>query len=262
MTFASATAVTDRGDGTFAVEIAEGWEIAGNANGGYLLAIAARAVTVATGRPDPVTLTAHFLAPGRPGPATVAVDVLRSGGRHSTAQFVLAADDRPLLAGIATTTELHVRAGPIRIEVEPPELPPPEDCVLLVPGDPLPPPFVGQIEVRLHPDDAPFRGTPSGLALVRGWFRLRDGEPLDSIALVQAVDAFPPTSFNAKLPVSWTPTVELTAHVRRHACDGWLACAFSTRNIAGGYLETDGEIWDEAGSLVAQSRQLQLIPAQ
>ena len=42
---------------------------------------------------------------------------------------------------------------------------------------------------------------------------------------------------------------------------GWLACAFSTRNIAGGYLETDGEIWDEAGSLVAQSRQLQLVPS-
>ena len=261
MSFGSATAVTDRGDGTFAVEIAEGWEIAGNANGGYLLAIAARAVMVATGRPDPVTITGHFLAPGRPGPATVAVDVLRSGGRHSTAQFVVAADDRPLLAGIATTTELHVRAGPTRIEIEPPELPPPEDCVLLVPGDPLPPPFVGQVEVRLHPDDAPFRGTPSGLARMRGWFRLRDGEPLDSIALVQAVDAFPPTSFNAKLPVSWTPTVELTAHVRRHACDGWLACAFSTRNIAGGYLETDGEIWDEAGSLVAQSRQLQLVPS-
>jgi acyl-CoA thioesterase len=261
VTFAAATAVTDRGDGTFAAEIAEGWEIAGNANGGYLLAIAARAVTVATGRPDPVTITAHFLAPGRPGPATVAVDVLRAGGRHSTAQFVLATGDRPLLAGIATTTELHAHSGPIRVEVDPPDLLPPDECVLLVPGDPLPPPFVGRVEVRLHPDDAPFRGTPSGEARMRGWFRLRDGEQLDSIALVQAVDAFPPTSFNAQLPVSWTPTVELTAHVRRHACDGWLACAFSTHNIAGGYLETDGEIWDEAGSLVAQSRQLQLVPS-
>jgi len=92
--------------------------------------------------------------------------------------------------------------------------------------------------------------------------QLHPGRNLDIVTLVQAVDAFPPTSFNANLPVTWTPTVELTAHVRRHACDGWLACAFSTRNIAGGYLETDGEIWDEAGSLVAQSRQLQLVPSQ
>jgi len=260
MSFASATAVIARDDGTFAAEITDGWETAGNANGGYLLAIAARAVTVATSRPDPVTITAHFLAPGRTGPATVAVDTLRAGGRHSTAFFSLAEAERTLLSGIATTTDLRVDAGPLLVDVAPPELPPPDACVLLVPGDPLPPPFVGQVEVRLHPDDAPFRGSPSGVARMRGWFRLRDGEPLDSIALVQAVDAFPPTSFNANLPVSWTPTVELTAHVRRHACDGWLACTFSTRNIAGGYLETDGEIWDEAGSLVAQSRQLQLVP--
>ena len=55
---------------------------------------------------------------------------------------------------------------------------------------------------------------------MRGWFRLRDDEPLDTLALVLAVDAFPPTSFNASLPVGWTPTVELTAHVRRARSDG------------------------------------------
>ena len=148
------------------------------------------------------------------------------------------------------------------IDVAPPELPPPDECVLLVPGDPLPPPFVGMVEVRLHPDDAPFRGAPSGVARMRGWFRLRDGEELDSIALVQAVDAFPPTSFNAKVAGELDPDGRV--HCTRPpatACDGWLASAFSTRNIAGGYLETDGEIWDEAGSLVAQSRQLQLVPS-
>jgi acyl-CoA thioesterase len=261
MTFAAATAVTARDDGTYGAEINAGWEIAGNANGGYLLAIAARAVTVATARPDPVTITAHYLAPGHPGPATISVDVIRSGGRHSTALFALADPYRTVLAGIATTTELRTSGGPLLVDVTPPDLPPPEECVLLVPGDPLPPPFAGRVEVRLHPDDARFGGEPSGVARMRGWFRLRNGETLDSIALVQAVDALPPTSFNANLPVSWTPTVELTAHVRRHACDGYLACAFSTRNIAGGYLETDGEIWDEAGALVAQSRQLQLVPA-
>ena len=263
MTFASATAVTARGNGVYEAEIADGWVIAGNANGGYLLAIAARAVTVATGRPDPVTITGHFLAPGQPGPATVTVDVLRAGGRHSTARYSVAAGDRSsLLAGVATTTELRRDAGPTQVDVEPPDLPPPDECEVIEPGDQFPPPFMGKVEVRLHPDDAGFRAAPSGVARMRGWFRLRDGEPLDSIALVMVVDALPPTSFNARLPVNWTPTVELTAHVRRHAVDGWLACAFATRNISGGYLETDGEIWDESGSLVAQSRQLQLVPSQ
>ena len=67
----------------------------------------------------------------------------------------------------------------------------------------------------MHPDDAGFsRGRPSGEMQLRGWFRLPDDQPLDTLALVLATDAYPPTIFNADLPVAWTPTVELTAHVR------------------------------------------------
>ena len=261
MTFAAATAVTARDENTFDAEITAGWEIAGNANGGYLLAIAARAVTAATGRPDPVTITGHFLAPGHAGPATVAVDVIRRGARHATATFTMTAEERTLLVGVATTTDLAAASGPTLVDATHPDLPSPDECAPLEPGDPLPPPFVGRVEIRLHPDDVPFRdGEPTGVARMRGWFRLRDGEPLDTVALVQAVDAFPPTSFNASLPVGWTPTIELTAHVRRVPQPGWLACAFVTRNISGGYLETDGEIWDASTVLVAQSRQLQLVP--
>jgi acyl-CoA thioesterase len=112
----------------------------------------------------------------------------------------------------------------------------------------------------LHPDDAKYPAEPSGVPRMRGWLRLRDGEALDTVALDQAVDALPPTPFNASLPVRWTPTVELTAHVRRRPAQGWLACSFATHNVAGGFLETDGEIWDASGALVAQSRQLQLVP--
>jgi hypothetical protein len=53
-----------------------GWDIAGNANGGYLLAICARAMSAALGRPDPVTVTGHYLAPGKPGPVRVGVEVV------------------------------------------------------------------------------------------------------------------------------------------------------------------------------------------
>lgn len=115
--------------------------------------------------------------------------------------------------------------------------------------------------MRLHPEDASFaEGRPSGRARMRGWFRLRDGERADSLALVLATDAFPPTIFNADLPVAWTPTVELTAHVRAAAPPGWWRCAFRTRFISGGYLEADGEIWDGSGRLLAESRQLALVP--
>ena len=81
-----------------------------------------------------------------------------------------------------------------------------------------------------------------------------------SLALLCAVDAFPPTAFNARLPVAWTPTVELTAHVRANPAPGWLRCRFSTRFVTAGFLEEDGEVWDSTGRLVGQSRQLALVP--
>jgi hypothetical protein len=123
------------------------------------------------------------------------------------------------------------------------------------------PSFSTKIDLRMHPDDAGFaRGQPSGHPRVRGWFRLRDDEPVGTLGLLQATDAFPPTIFNADLPVAWTPTVELTSHVRARPALGWLRCAFTTRFVTGGFIEEDGEVWDDTGALVAQSRQLALVP--
>jgi hypothetical protein len=95
---------------------------------------------------------------------------------------------------------------------------------------------------------------------MRGWFRLPGAEPVDTLALLCAVDAFPPTVFNARLPIAWTPTVELTAHIRARPAPGWLRCRFATRFVSAGFLEEDGEVWDSAGRLVGQSRQLALVP--
>jgi acyl-CoA thioesterase len=261
MTFAEATAVERTADGRYTATIEPGWDIAGNANGGYLLSIVARAITDATEQPDPLTVTGHFLAPGHPGPVDVDVVVHRRGRRHSTAAATLTAEGKPLLAVLATTTDLRLAAGPERVDSTPPDLPEPDDCFRIEPADTFPPPFMGQVELRIHPDDAGFRqGEGSGEPRLRGWFRLRDEQPIDTHALLLATDAFPPTIFNANLPVAWTPTVELTSHIRAIPTGGWLRCSFATRFITGGYLEEDGEIWDVNGRLIAQSRQLALVP--
>jgi acyl-CoA thioesterase len=265
--FAADTGVTAVGPGRWSATVHEGWDIAGNANGGYLLAIAARAMAGAAERPDPVTLTAHYLSPGRPGPAEVRTSVVKSGKRFTTVQATLVAGDRPLLAVLGTFGDLAPTEGapaPSRVDDSPPDLPPVDQCVPLVPSDDaggMPPPFARRVEIRMHPGDAGFsRGRPSGEMRLRGWFRLPDDQPLDTLALVLASDAYPPTIFNADLPVGWTPTVELTTHVRARPAAGWLRCEFTTRFVTGGFLEEDGVVWDDTGTLVAQSRQLALVP--
>jgi acyl-CoA thioesterase len=271
--FAAATAVTSRlgsvpsgepgSRSEWSATVEEGWDIAGNANGGYLLAVAGRALSAALGRTDPVTVTGHYLAPGRPGPVTTVVEVVKQGRRFGTGIATMRAGDRPLLTCVGTFGDLADADGdgPELIDRAEPPMPPPEECVAVVATETFPPPFMARIELRLHPDDAMFgSGHASGRARMRGWFRLRDGEPCDTIALLCAVDAFPPTVFNANLPVAWTPTIELTAHVRARPAPGWLRCHFSSHFISGGFLEADGEVWDATGRLVAQSRQLALVP--
>lgn len=259
--FATATAVQPAAAGEWVASIDAGWEIAGNANGGYLLAMATRALTSAAGRPDPVTVTAHYLSPGRPGSVRIATQILKEGKRFATGTATMFSGTRPLLAVLGTLGDLSQAEGPELIEGAPPELPAPEDCVRVQPAGTFPPPFMGQVDLRLHPDDAAFAtGHQSGRPLMRGWFRLLGDEPIDSIALLCAVDAFPPTAFNARLPIAWTPTVELTAHIRANPAPGWLRCRFSTRFVTAGFLEEDGEVWDSSGRLVGQSRQLALVP--
>ncbi|MGO1753072.1 MAG: thioesterase family protein, partial [Brevibacterium aurantiacum] len=70
---------------------------------------------------------------------------------------------------------------------------------------------------------------------------------------------FPPVMFDLGR-FNWAPTMELTAHVRAVPAPGWIGVKVSTRNIAGGMFEEDCELWDSAGRLVAQSRQLARQP--
>jgi hypothetical protein len=87
----------------------------------------------------------------------------------------------------------------------------------------------------------------------------RSASEPDPLLLLLAVDALPPVTFDLGL-FGWTPTLELTAHVRAVPAPGWLRVKASTRNVAGGMLEEDAEVWDSADRLVAQSRQLALVP--
>ncbi|MCH9720344.1 MAG: thioesterase family protein [Actinomycetia bacterium] len=270
--WAAASAVTQQTDGRFEGQLADGWDILGATNGGYILAVMAKAMAESAGREAPATVTGHFLAPARSGPISIATTTAKAGRRLTTVRASASADSQLLTEALGAfgawpdPHDLQLQDG------EPPTLPEPTDCLRIRSGaatwagptdetPPLPPPFMDRVELRLHPADAGFMmGEPSGHARMRAWFRLLDDEPLDPFALIVAADCLPPTTFNAGLPIAWTPTVELTVHVRARPAPGYVKLDYRSRFVGADRLEVDGLIWDEDDRLIAQSRQLALVP--
>jgi len=263
LTFSKASAVTG-GPGRWRAELAEGWDIFGISNGGYLLSIMTRAMAEEADGREPISVTGHFLNPATPGPVDIDVETLKKGRGLSAMRSTMSGADKPLL--VATAVFASHERGRHRSELvlpAPPDIPDPRECVLAEPSNsaPFPPPFTGKVEVRIHPEDAAaLLGEKTGKPNMRGWFRLRHHEPLDAFAVILASDAFPPAIFNTELPLGWTPTIDLTVQIRQPRPVGWLRCRFRTRFITDGMLEEDGEIWDENGRPVALSRQLALVP--
>ncbi len=244
----------------FDARVHDGWDIGGPANGGYLLALAARAMAASAGRP-PLTVTAHYLAPVPPGPIEIVVRTVRLGRRMATMSATMIREQAPVLEVLGTFAE-QSDAGVQLSTGAPPDLAPYDSDEELVIREGVDVPALQRrLAVRLRPGDEGFAlGRPTGRAEIAGWFAFADAAPIDAIGLLLVADAFAPPIFNSGLAMGWVPTAELTVHVRAEPAPGPLACRFASRFVQGGLLEEDGEIWDVTGRLVAQSRQLALIP--
>ncbi|SNT57947.1 thioesterase family protein [Actinacidiphila glaucinigra] len=262
------TAVTARpGEpSVYDADLHEGWRIGMGVNGGLLLALAGRALAEelggdGQGHRDPFSISAYYLSTSLPGPVTARTETLRRGRTVSTGMVSLVQDGEERLRAIATYGDLdgHDHAGDVRTSATPPQMPPPEQCVGTEAAPPeflKSSPMLERIELRLDPDTVGWAvGAPSGRGIVQGWLRMPDGREPDPLMLLLAVDSLPPVSIDLGIP-GWAPTLELTAHVRARPEPGWLRLKHSTRNFADGYMEEDAEVWDSAGRLVAQSRQL------
>ncbi len=263
MRFRDASAVSG-GPGTWKGHNPDGWDIVGITNGGFLMAQAARAVAAEAEGRIPLSVTSHFLNPVGAGDVEIGVEVLKQGRNLSMMRALTHYQGRLSIQTTAVLESADRKRHDAQLLGRPrPQIPPPEDCLPAAPAQdaPFPPPFTGKVDLRIHPDDvAGVVGEKTGRPEIRGWFRLKDEEPLDSFAVLLAADAFPPPIFNADLPIGWTPTVDLSVQIRRANPSGWLQCEFVSRFVTDGLLEEDGEIWDESGKLVALSRQLALVP--
>lgn len=254
--FNAATAVNRRGDGdVYEVELDLGWSIGGKPNGGYLLAILARAATEAVDRPHPLAVSGHFLRPPEGGPAEVRVEIVKAGRTVSTVRSTLWQHDKPCLDSLVTVGELTGK--PVDYAAEPaPTLPTPEDCRSRA-DTPFKVELLDHIDVLIDPDTSPFP-TPTGHPMIQGWMRFRDGADADAHALALAVDAMPPTVFHLE-KLGWAPTVELTFLLRGLPAPGWLSFRAEATFVADGWFDESASVWDSTGRLVAQSRQLALI---
>jgi acyl-CoA thioesterase len=257
--FAQDTAVEPAGEDRFTAVVTDRWSgFAGNPLGGYVLAVALRALGRRLAPPDPLAVSAFFLERVVPGPVELRTRVLRAGRRTATGEVGVHQDGREALRATATFADLTApREGPTLRFADPPALPPPDQAVPLYPdGPPAAPTVARQLEYRLAAEPRWRTGRPSGDPRSEFWTRLTGGGDADPFTLPFLVDAAAPAIM--ELGASGSVTLQLTLYAHRRPTPGWLACRAATRFMTGGYHEEDFEVWDAAGNLIAQSRQLAL----
>ena len=244
-------------DGEFTAELTGRWDgTNGAVSGGYMLAICARALGLVMPFPDPVVISGFFLRPGTHGVAAVRASLLRSGRTTAFGEASLTRDGKQAVRVTAAFAALGAADGPVFVNGTPPRLPPPAECVSVPAGSMGRASIAERVEFRFAELPGWLRGRPSGHPAADFWIRFADGRDADLLALPLLVDATAPSVLELG---ATSATVQLTVHLRGRPAPGWLACRAVTRFVSGGYHEEDFEVWDSAGTLVAQSRQLAQI---
>jgi hypothetical protein len=264
--FDAATAVSPRASGTgYDLTVDAGWTVGPKPNGGYLLAVAARAAGAeleaqGSAHRDPLASTVHYLRAPDPGPAEAEVEVLRIGRGASQVRARLLQEGHTCLDAVftmGTLAEPDVRpwwTGPGPFAVAPFE-----DCIRSSSnpaGAPFPVAIMDRTDLRLDPAVLGFRqGRPTGDAVVRGWTSFADGRPVDALGLLFLLDALPPATFNLAA-TGWVPTLSLTAYVRARPAPGPLRIRQYAQSVDDHRVDEVCEIWDSSNRLVGQATQL------
>ncbi len=258
-TFSAVSAVSPLATGRYSAEISPDWTIAGNPNGGYLLAVIGRAATAATpDHPHVLAASAHYLAAPKPGPVVVEVEVLRHGRNASQVRARLAQGAAACVETLLTVGNLDPETAAGWSSVPAPEVTPREGCVRVLPTTPdgVAATIMGHVDIRLDPAGLGFaRGRPGGNNELRGWMSLPEDEPFDAMSLLYAIDALPPATLDLG-STGWVPTLELTGYVRALPAPGPLLVTQRAGIIDAGRVDETCLVWDSTGRLVAQATQL------
>jgi hypothetical protein len=261
--FERTVTVSPLGAGRYAGRVDSAWNGPAAPNGGVLAATMLRAAQAELGEdaPPPRTVAAHFLAPPAAGPIELRVEVLRHGARVEACDVRLYQSDALMCQATIVCSAARPQSADLTRPAPP--LPLPEAVDLVDVGQlTIAPPVFDQLEIRPTLGAPIFAGAAE--ALTGGWMALRDDPaPLDGARLCALCDLWWPAVFSLLHRPAAVPTIQLTVYLRAmaRAVSAPVFARFQTRQIAEGHLEESGELWSTAGELLAESRQLALLPA-
>ncbi len=253
-------AVTSLGGGRYGARLAGDWAIGNALHGGYLLAVACQAALADDAHPDLLAVAANYLRSPQPGPAEAVVERTRSGRRVGFSRVLMTQDGEPWLDAVVTTGTVTAD-DPQWTEVSDEDKPGPDESLVMPAAAPdgRVIPMAELREIRLDPRMPWVSGRFEGPPKTAGWMRFGDGREPDPLAMAFFVDALPPVTF-AQGRFGWVPTVQLSMQVRARPAPGWCWGVMRGGVEVGGFLDEQMEVWDSAGRLVAQGRQLAVAP--
>ena len=244
-------------DRNFTANISENWSIGQTANGGYSMAIIAKACSEYLNHKDPLVLSANYLERVEFGPADIEIFKISSSKSTSTASITLKQKGLIKIFATATFTDFSKMRGINEKLREEPIFDSYEDCIQVPYKEGFNPKLDKNLEKKYCLDsiwwEKPNDKNNACLNLYMGW---KDGGRVDLFGLILFLDATTPPIFNKMGTVGWVPTLTLTSHIRNLPKPGPLKVIAKTEFITNNYIEEDREIWDTEGNLVGQSKQL------
>ena len=261
--FSHAMKLTPVTDAVFAADLNRHWTIGPKIHGGVMLSLCAKAAQAAlpAGAAEPVAVSANFQWAPDPGPVQLLTTVRKQGRQVSLVDVELQQGGKTAVRAAVTLgiPEHHV---PPLLSVDPAaqmSQEPPPQVAPIGPGHPLAEINHLAAGCDIRPDLSGLSPESTGPPVSRIWVRPR-GEAPDALFALTCSDISMPVTF-AVGRTGWAPTVQLTAYLRGRPADGWLRVVCTTTQIGQDWFDEDHTVVDCQGRIVAQSRQLALVPA-
>jgi acyl-CoA thioesterase len=244
--------------------LSECWLAGGGPHGGYVAALILRGLMMVVGDASraPLTLTIQFLRQPAFGEVELHATVERTGRTLTSLTARLRQGDDTVAVALASF--VAPMTGVEYGEVPMPEVEGPWTDRRSLLSDEAP---VFAHHLVMQPRfGRPFEGRDDPM-VAGGWTALPGKRPIDAPALALFSDAWyspPYVRLDHFLP---SPTVTLSVYFRarlpRPSAGGKDICLarFQTRLVRDGFFHSDGVIWAQDGTVLAESHQLQLLLA-